>query len=158
MLLWWLLVVVTSGLLFATGLLPAPFEVETWQVLSYEADAHYFPWIYLSTTCTLPLCIAVLPYLLGLSCKQKMCFFDLVSINQTDEDMMNLGIYGLAAFLSVSQELHVLWSPPYFSRFLAGWLKIKGDNMANKVPGVVRYCIGSLSANIWTVCGSVARL
>ena len=32
------------------------------------------------------------------------------------EELMERGIYGLGGFLSVAQELRVLWSTPYLSR------------------------------------------
>eukprot|EP00435_Cladocopium_sp_Y103_P047456 s407_g13.t4 len=46
----------------------------------------------------------------------EMCFLDVVSINQVDEDLMGRGIYGLGGFLAVSSELRILWSKPYLTR------------------------------------------
>ncbi|CAJ1403094.1 unnamed protein product [Effrenium voratum] len=115
MLLLWLLAMVTSGLLSAAGLLPAVFSYGSAAILSYEADSHFFPWVSLSIACAMLASFVALPYLLALS-PATMCFFDVVSIHQTDDNMMKRGIYGLGGFLSVAQELHVLWSPPYLSR------------------------------------------
>ena len=44
----------------------------------------------------------------------------MVSIHQTDPQLMERGIYGLGGFLKVAKELRVLWSPPYLSRLTLG--------------------------------------
>ena len=36
------------------------------------------------------------------------CFLDVVSIHQTDSDLMERGIYGLGGFLKVSKQLRAL--------------------------------------------------
>ncbi|CAE7942038.1 clpC [Symbiodinium necroappetens] len=46
----------------------------------------------------------------------KLCFLDVASINQADNNMKERGIFGLGGFLKVSQELRILWSRPYLSR------------------------------------------
>ena len=40
---------------------------------------------------------------------------DAVCVDQTDGEMKERGIYGIGGWLSVSRELRILWSPPYFS-------------------------------------------
>ncbi|CAJ1340491.1 unnamed protein product [Effrenium voratum] len=116
MLVLWLLAVGISGLLSAAGLLPAPISYTPGEILSFQANADFFPWIFLSIACIMALSFAALPYILAVSPKPTMCFLDVVSIHQTDDHMMRKGIYGLGGFLSVAKELHVLWSTPYLSR------------------------------------------
>ena len=53
------------------------------------------------------------PYL---RCCDKMCFLDVVSINQSTEEEKEVGIYAIGGFLAVSAELTILWDWPYFSR------------------------------------------
>eukprot|EP00913_Durusdinium_trenchii_P006785 g6377.t1 len=40
----------------------------------------------------------------------------MVCIDQTDSELKERGVYGIGGWLSVSTELRILWSPPYFSR------------------------------------------
>lgn len=44
-----------------------------------------------------------------------LCFVDAACINQ-DPELVRRGVYGIGGFLSVTRELRVLWSEPYFSR------------------------------------------
>ena len=44
------------------------------------------------------------------------CFLDVACIPQTDDVLMRQGIYNIGGCLAVSRTLHVLWSPPFFSR------------------------------------------
>ncbi|CAK9059566.1 Putative serine/threonine-protein kinase [Durusdinium trenchii] len=46
----------------------------------------------------------------------SLCFLDMVCIDQTDSELKERGVYGIGGWLSVSTELRILWSPPYFSR------------------------------------------
>ena len=48
----------------------------------------------------------------------------MVCVDQTDAELRERGIYGIGGWLSVSKELRILWSPPYFSPlgFLKGFL------------------------------------
>ena len=50
--------------------------------------------------------------------RDKHCFLDVASINQSDETLKERGIYGLGGFLKASKELRIMWSPPYLSRHL----------------------------------------
>ncbi|CAJ1369219.1 unnamed protein product [Effrenium voratum] len=54
------------------------------------------------------LALLLLPYVPDRMAKKDMAFLDVVSIHQTDEELMERGIYGLGGFLSVSKELRVL--------------------------------------------------
>lgn len=44
------------------------------------------------------------------------CFLDIACVHQTDPELRERGVYGIGGWLSVSKELRILWSPPYFSR------------------------------------------
>mmetsp|Transcript_131847 Transcript_131847/g.312536 ORF Transcript_131847/g.312536 Transcript_131847/m.312536 type:complete len:509 (-) Transcript_131847:284-1810(-) len=70
-------------------------------------------WILLSNLASL-VTIFAWPYLPQL--KSMMCFLDAVSINQVDGQLMEQGVYGIGGFLSISQELRILWTPLYLSR------------------------------------------
>ncbi|CAJ1440172.1 unnamed protein product [Effrenium voratum] len=70
-------------------------------------------WILLSNLASL-VTIFAWPYLPQL--KSMMCFLDAVSINQADGQLMEQGVYGIGGFLSISQELRILWTPLYLSR------------------------------------------
>eukprot|EP00913_Durusdinium_trenchii_P021170 g19891.t1 len=48
--------------------------------------------------------------------RSEVCFLDVVSIHQTDAQLMERGIYGLGGFLKVAKDPELLWSPPYLSR------------------------------------------
>ena len=60
--------------------------------------------------------LVLTPYLPALRDRHPVCFLDVVSIHQADQELMERGIYGLGGFLRVSKELRVLWSAPYLSR------------------------------------------
>jgi len=74
------------------------------------------PWmaIFCLPACLLGVLLAV--YLPEKIWSSPTCFLDAVSINQNDQTLMMQGIYGLGGFLKASEELRILWSPPYFSR------------------------------------------
>ena len=73
------------------------------------------------------------PYLHSLCCEPTMCFLDVVSIHQTDQELMERGIYGLGGFLSVSKELRVLWSTPYLSRLWRLDPRIRLETAGNRL-------------------------
>lgn len=114
-LLCWLFVVAVTLLLCLLGALPMRLSFET-----------------LGTNCVLTcpmgfwiLLLGFLGPVLGLfsaiywpdcSTKPDTCFIDVASIHQTDKAQMKRGILGIGGFLLVSDELRILWSPPYLSR------------------------------------------
>ncbi|CAE7433001.1 unnamed protein product [Symbiodinium sp. CCMP2592] len=60
------------------------------------------------------------------------CFIDVASIHQVDKTLMERGVFGIAGFLSISSEMRILWSSPYFSRLwcvfeLAAYKKVNPD-------------------------------
>jgi len=113
-LLLWILVAGITFALVATGVLVSPFKVEI-SLLSFSDEIAYFPWIAIATAGSFIVSYMILPYVLLFS-RPTTCFLDVVCIHQTDEINMEKGVYGLGGFLRLSEELHVLWSPPYFSR------------------------------------------
>ncbi|CAE7544015.1 unnamed protein product [Symbiodinium natans] len=106
-----------AGLVFvlgAFGLLSTPLIFNA-DVLDFKKACPFAPWVYLSGIFTVLISLLLSPYWLYLR-RSPNCFLDVVSINQSDPDLMERGIYGLGGFLSISNELRVLWSPPYLSR------------------------------------------
>ena len=47
--------------------------------------------------------------------RSQLCFLDMTSIHQSNPKLLERGIYGIGGFLSVSKELRVLYTPPYFT-------------------------------------------
>ena len=102
-------------LLSARGMLPM---VElTWPVnaVGFKASCPFTPWAYLTGTLTTLISLFMSPYCICTRCSSK-AFLDVVSIHQTDKTMKQRGVYGLGGFLSISQEMRVLWSAPYLTR------------------------------------------
>ncbi|CAE7576100.1 unnamed protein product, partial [Symbiodinium pilosum] len=95
----------------ALGWLPTPLTFHA-DVLGFKKACPFAPWVYLSGVLTALIGLFLSPYWLFV-CHSPKCFLDVVSINQADPDLMERGIYGLGGFLSISNELRVLWSPPY---------------------------------------------
>ncbi|CAE7943788.1 unnamed protein product, partial [Symbiodinium sp. KB8] len=98
----------------AFGWLPTPLTFRA-DVLGFQKICPFAPWVYLSGVFTALLALFLSPYWLFF-CNSPKCFLDVVSINQVEPDLMERGIYGLGGFLSISNQLRVLWSPPYLSR------------------------------------------
>ncbi|CAE7937389.1 unnamed protein product [Symbiodinium sp. KB8] len=108
----WLCVVAVAFLLSCLGALPMPLVFKI-NVLGFQAACPAAPWTLLSGSLAVPISLLLSPYIL---CNSPKCFLDVVSIHQTDSELMERGVHGLGGFLSVSQELRVLWSPPYLTR------------------------------------------
>ena len=104
-----------ADILVLTEVLPmtSRYPVDMWD---FQGDIHISFWPLLSGFFGTFLGLLLAPYANRLSTTPKMCFLDLVSIHQTDQELMERGIYGLGGFLQVSKELRVLWSAPYLSR------------------------------------------
>ncbi|CAE7484929.1 unnamed protein product, partial [Symbiodinium sp. CCMP2456] len=99
-------------LLYAFDAAPMPM-IYVAQFKGYGEVCALGPWALLLT----PLCgasaLLLSPYLPRH--KSVNVFFDLVCIHQTNTDLKHRGIYGIGGFLSVTEELRILWSPPYLS-------------------------------------------
>ena len=70
-----------------------------------------------------------------LRCRNILVFLDRLCIAQDDEQLRQAGILGLAAFLSRSRKLVILWSPQYCSRLSVSQSYLKTvPNDAHKMP------------------------
>eukprot|EP00438_Fugacium_kawagutii_P031980 Skav207041 [mRNA] locus=scaffold975:213281:220904:- [translate_table: standard] len=78
-------------------------------------------WVSVSSFVGLMLGLVISPYCPCLNGRSGNCFIDMVSIDQSDPEKIEDGIYGIGGFLSVAKELQVLWSPPYLSRQSVGY-------------------------------------
>lgn len=110
----WLLSIIIADILIIQDVLPMPFRTEV-EMFCFKGEVHFFFWPMLAGFLGTWMGLLLSPYVNSLS-KPKMCFLDVVSIHQTDQELMERGIYGLGGFLSVAKELRVLWSTPYLSR------------------------------------------
>ncbi|CAJ1405677.1 unnamed protein product [Effrenium voratum] len=108
---------VAAALAFGLGvmdMLPSPFQAK--YLFANSGVSEPVPlgcWILLSNLVSLCTFFAW-PYLPQPT--SKRCFLDAVSINQVDQQLMQRGVYGIGGFLSISQELRILWTPQYLSR------------------------------------------
>ncbi|CAE7214368.1 unnamed protein product [Symbiodinium necroappetens] len=102
-----------TGLAFALcmlDVLPLFYTTRTW---SQQQDMAVGCWVTLAGLVSGIGSLLVSPYLPR---NGPTCFLDLVCVHQTDEALMKQGIYNIGGVLSVSANLHVLWSAPYLSR------------------------------------------
>lgn len=76
-----------------------------------EYDAPISPWVIIAGWFSMILGVCSSPYL---SLRRQICFLDMTSIHQSDNELLQRGIYSIGGCLSVSKELRVLYSPPYF--------------------------------------------
>lgn len=91
---------------------------ETWtpNILGFSRPCPLGGWVMVASFLTPFLAILISLNLPESFVKSPICFLDVVSIHQTDKDLMERGIYGLGGFLQVSKELRVLWSQKYLTR------------------------------------------
>merc|ERR1712048_231982 len=93
---------------------------------------------------------------------EKHLFLDVVCICQADDDLKAAGIRSLKTFLRNSRQLHVMWSPAYFSRLwcvyeLAAFLSISGNASQIRVyPLFVESSLLSYFLIEW--CGSIVTM
>jgi len=96
-------------------------------------------WVFGSSFFALCLGFFLVPYWPNACVRSDLSFFDVASIDQSDRLLMERGIYGIAGFLSISQELRILWSGPHFSRLwcvfeLAAYKKVNPEGMISFKP------------------------
>eukprot|EP00435_Cladocopium_sp_Y103_P069634 s456_g33.t1 len=120
----WLILVTLAMVLCVHGFLPMG---GTWHpdIMGFTAPCPLGGWVILAG-CLAPLMGIAIYLCLPESCTSSpTCFLDVVSIHQTDTELMERGIYGLGGFLKVSKQLRallltvsirILWSPPYLTR------------------------------------------
>ncbi|CAE7785406.1 Pus1 [Symbiodinium sp. KB8] len=100
-------------ILGAASVLPLPFQITPSQ-WDFEETCPFGPWGCLSGSFVTLLGLFISPHFPYR--KSSMCFLDIVSINQVNPDLTEIGVYGIGGFLSVAKELRILWSVPYMSR------------------------------------------
>ncbi|CAJ1390081.1 unnamed protein product [Effrenium voratum] len=108
----WALAVLVSGILCALNVLPMPFVYHA-HFHDFHQECPFGMWIMSCSSLAQLVGLLASPYLCSSS---PDCFLDVVSINQCQPELTERGVYGLGSFLSISKELHVLWSPPYLTR------------------------------------------
>lgn len=115
MLVGWFFGVLVAMLLCLVDILPmpVPWLVET---VGFTKVCQLSWWILILGTTSSLLGLLGSVYVPNSVSRSEVCFLDVVSIHQTDAQLMERGIYGLGGFLKVAKELRVLWSPPYLSR------------------------------------------
>ncbi|CAJ1395733.1 unnamed protein product [Effrenium voratum] len=111
----WALCVAATTCLYAWEVLPRPMTaVNDVEILGTAVHVRVGPWLMVAHLPSILLGFAVAPYLARF--RSDQCFLDVACIHQTDEKLMERGVYGLGGFLARSKTLLILWSKPYFSR------------------------------------------
>ncbi|CAE7190269.1 unnamed protein product [Symbiodinium necroappetens] len=111
----WFMAVVVSFALCALDILPMPFSYEPTMAVFPETYAMGF-WVVPSGMIATLVGLVAAPYWPERCSGSDTSFIDVASIHQVDRRLMEKGIYGIAGFLRISQELRILFSAPYFSR------------------------------------------
>ena len=109
MLMCWAIVTALTTALYAFGIISMPYTI-TAHYEDFQKVCPLGPWLVLSGFPALMLGMVVSPYV---PIAQQIAFVDMFSIHQTDPELMERGIYGIGGCLRRSQQLKVLWSPPY---------------------------------------------
>jgi len=95
-------------------ILPTPWLIEA-HAMEFKAMCPVGPWIELASFVATLAGFIASPYLPSVQRPRDTCFLDVASIHQTDQRLMERGVYGIGGFLRISRELRVLWSTPYLS-------------------------------------------
>ncbi|CAE7947358.1 Calmodulin [Symbiodinium sp. KB8] len=111
----WFTTVIAVLSLTILGVLPAPWRIEA-HAMEFKAMCPVGPWIELASFVATFAGFIASPYLPSMPRPRDTCFLDVASIHQTDQRLMERGVYGIGGFLRISRELRVLWSTPYLSR------------------------------------------
>lgn len=115
-------------------------------------------WVSISSLVGLLLGLFISPYFPCFNGRPGRCFIDMVSIDQSDPEKIEEGIYGIGGFLSVSRELQVLWSPPYLSRLwcvfeLAAYRKANPSGKITLTPLYVEQILTMMIIGLYVVLG-----
>jgi len=156
-LLFWLCSVSTAYFLLVSGWLPAHWRFQV-QILDFQASCESGPWILVASFVSVLLGMLVFPYLPNMCREPDVCFLDVASIHQKDQELMERGVYGIGGFLSITSDLRVLWSPPYLSRLwcvfeLAAYRKANPTGKITLTPLYVEMiAYGSTLMNFMVAC------
>ena len=116
----WATAIALVFVLCEVDILPSTSKIEV-QVVNFRGLCPLSPWVLIAGLLAFFPGLILSPYVPNLLGKE-ICFLDVVSINQSDRDLMERGIYGLGGFLSMSKQLRVLWSPDYLQRLWCVYL------------------------------------
>ena len=120
----WLLGAILLMILYSFHVLPQFLLIRS-STVGYEVDISCGPWIFLVTFVSAICGLFCAPYIASCYCRTSSCFYDAACVNQVDPIQRERGIYGIGGFLAISQQLLILWSPPYLSRlWCVSWLQI----------------------------------
>ncbi|CAE7304519.1 unnamed protein product, partial [Symbiodinium sp. CCMP2456] len=96
--------------------------------------------------------------------RSDISFVDVTSIHQEDQELKERGVYGIAGFLCISDELRILWSSPYLSRLwcvfeLAAYKKVNPGGTITFRPLFIErtVCVMLASAYVFAALFLVAR-
>ena len=97
MLLWWFIGVVLAGLLSELRVLPLPLSIQPEFTEFHAHHCPFFPWCFIAAFVCSFMGLLLAPYFPNICGQRTMCFLDVVSIHQVDQELMERGIYGLGA-------------------------------------------------------------
>ncbi|CAE7223008.1 unnamed protein product [Symbiodinium sp. CCMP2592] len=154
----WAFATTVGAMLCYYEILPMPFQHTTTR-FGQDYTCPYGLWL-LAGGCLGPLFGALLSPHLPQCCHPSAvqhAFLDGVCINQADNELKERGIYGIGGFLSVSQELRVLWSAPYLSSLwcvfeLAAYRKANPKGRIQLMPLFVEQAVVVMWLCFWFVC------
>ncbi|CAE7941658.1 unnamed protein product, partial [Symbiodinium necroappetens] len=132
----WVLGMIVPMVLCMLDVLPLTFETKG-TAIGFSGVIPMSYWVSLFGTSTALVGLVISPYL---PCRKRdMCFLDVACIHQGDQNLMQQGINNLGTFLEASEELHVLWDTPLFSRLwcvfeLAAFSKLKPKGKITIAP------------------------
>ena len=130
-----------------------PFTIASIRIADVEYDAPISPWVIIAGWFSMILGVCSSPYL---SLRRQICFLDMTSIHQSDNELLQRGIYSIGGCLSVSKELRVLYSPPYFGSLwcLFELVAFRNSNPTGKIkflPLSLEFCPSFLDFQNFTV-------
>lgn len=154
----WAFATAVGAMLCYWEILPMPFQHTTTR-FGQDFTCPYALWL-LGGGCLGSLFGALLSPHLPQCCHRNAvqhAFLDGVCINQADNELKERGIYGIGGFLSVSQELRVLWSAPYLSSLwcvfeLAAYRKANPKGRIQLMPLFVEQAVVVMWLCFWFMC------
>lgn len=116
-----------------------------------EYDAPISPWVIIAGWFSMILGVCSSPYL---SLRRQICFLDMTSIHQSDNELLQRGIYSIGGCLSVSKELRVLYSPPYFGSLwcLFELVAFRNSNPTGKIKFLPLFLERSVLVGAFCLC------